>query len=202
MTSHADRIIDLYERHAHDYVADRARLIQGEATWLDRFTRLLPQGATILDIGCGFGEPIARHLVEQGFAVDGVDASPTLISICRDRFPDRSWHTADMRALALGVSFHGLIAWNSLFHLSCDDQRSMFPVLRRHAAPGTALMFTSGPSHGEAIGSYRDEPLYHASLAPEEYCALLAAHGFRLVEHIVEDPDCSGHTVWLAQADR
>jgi len=62
-------------------------------------------------------------------------------------------------------------------------------------------MFTSGGSYGEAIGSYRGEPLYHASLAPEEYRALLGSTGFRVVAHIVEDPNCGGHTIWLAQAE-
>ncbi len=60
-------------------------------------------------------------------------------------------------------------------------------------------MFTSGPSHGEAIGSYRGEPLYHASLARDEYTALLAGEGFRVVAQRSEDPACGGHTVWLAQ---
>jgi hypothetical protein len=69
------------------------------------------------------------------------------------------------------------------------------------ASPGAALMFTSGVSHGEAIGSYRGEPLYHASLAPEEYRALLKSTGFRVVAHIVEDPNCDRRTIWLAQAE-
>jgi hypothetical protein len=63
-------------------------------------------------------------------------------------------------------------------------------------------MFTSGAAHGEAIGLYRDEPLYHASLAPEEYRTLLQSIGFRVAAHIVEDQNCGGSTVWLAQAER
>jgi SAM-dependent methyltransferase len=202
MNPHADRIIDLYERHAHDYVLDRGRQLGSERAWLDRFTTLLPQGATILDLGCGSAEPIARHLIEQGFAVDGVDTSPTLIAFCRDRFPDRCWHIADMRTFALDRAFHGLLAWDSFFHLSGDDQRGMFSVFRRHAGPGTVLMFTSGPSHGEIVGSYREEPLYHAGLAAEEYEALLDSNGFRVVAHVADDRDCGGHTVWLTQAER
>jgi hypothetical protein len=62
-------------------------------------------------------------------------------------------------------------------------------------------MFTTGTSHGEAIGSYRGEPLYHASLAAAEYRVLLEENGFRVVDHIVEDPNCARHTVWLAQAE-
>ena len=131
MDSDADKIIDLYERHAHDYVADRRSVGWNENAWLDRFSALLSQGASILDIGCGSGEPIARYLIDQGFAVDGVDTSPTLMAICRGRFPQRSWHVADMRALALKVSFDGLLAWDSFFHLVHDDQG---PVLVRDVA--------------------------------------------------------------------
>jgi len=76
----------------------------------------------------------------------------------------------------------------------------MFPIFRAHAAPHAALMFTSGPSHGEAIGNYRGEPLYHASLAEDEYVALLDCSGFEVISHVAEDPDCGGHTVWLARA--
>jgi SAM-dependent methyltransferase len=199
---HADRIVDLYERHAHDWAADRGRELVCERPWLDRFTSLLPQGATILDVGCGSGEPIARHLIEQGLAVEGVDSSAALIALCRERFPDRLWHVADMRTFTAGNTFGGVLAWDSLFHLARDDQRGMFPVFRRLSTPGTVLMFTSGPSDGEAIGSYRGEPLYHASLATEEYEALLRTNGFRVVAHIIDDPDCGSHTVWLAQAER
>ena len=104
-----------------------------------------------------------------------------------------------MRKLALPRKFSGILAWDSFFHLCHDDQRNMFPVFRAHALPQAALMFTSGPAHGEAIGSLAGEPLYHASLDAAEHRSLLDGNGFRVVSHIVEDPDCGGHTIWLAQ---
>ena len=193
-----ERIVDLYERHARNWDADRGRTLF-EKPWLDRFTALLPRGASILDIGCGSAEPIGRYLIEQGLLLTGVDTSPTLISLCRTRFPTQNWIVADMRSLALGQTFDGLIAWDSLFHLSHAHQRRMFPIFRKHAAPGAALLFTTGPAHGETIGSCRGEPLYHASLSAAEYRALLAANGFAAVRTVAEDPDCGRHTVWLAQ---
>jgi hypothetical protein len=131
----------------------------------------------------------------------GVDASSTMISLCRARFPTREWIVQDMRTLALGRTFHGLVAWDSFFHLSPDAQRAMVPVFRAHAAPGAALLFTSGPAAGEAVGRYCGEPLYHASLDAAEYRDLLEASGFQVVRHVAEDPDCGGHTVWLARRD-
>ena len=202
MPPDSDKIIDLYERNAQNYVADRRGVGWDESAWLDRFIALLPRAATILDIGCGSGEPIARYLIERSVAVEGVDSSPTLISVCRERFPKQRWQVADMRNLALARTFHGLLAWDSFFHLCHDDQRRMFPIFRLHAASGAALMFTSGTSHGVAIGTYHGEPLYHASLAPEEYRALPKANGFRVEAHVTEDPNCGHHTIWLAQGLR
>jgi SAM-dependent methyltransferase len=198
MTSAAGRIIDLYERHARRWDADRGRSLL-ERAWLDRFLALLPAGGAVLDLGCGSGEPIARYVGEQAHHVTGVDTSPTLLGLCRARFPTQEWLVADMRGLDLGRRFGGVLAWDSFFHLNPDDQRLMFPVFRAHAAPGAALMFTCGPAHGEAIGSYRGEALYHASLDPAAYRDLLAEHCFEVVAHVAEDPGCGGHTVWLAQ---
>src|SRR5688572_10892954 len=120
-----DRIIELYERHAAAWDRMRGRDLH-ERPWLDRFAAELPAGGTILDIGCGMAEPVARYLIGKGFAITGVDSSPSLIGMCRSRFPEQSWLVADMRALALGRRFDGILAWHSLFHLSPDDHRAMF----------------------------------------------------------------------------
>ena len=198
MTSEAVRIIGLYQRHAHAWARERGNRLF-ETAWLDRFRGLLSFSASVLDIGCGSGEPIARYLIEQGCEVTGVDSSPELIAMCERHFPHRGWHVADMRELALDHTFNGVLAWNSFFHLCPEDQRRMFPVFRKHAAPRAALMFTSGPSHGEAIGTFAGEPLYHASLDSAEYNSLLDENGFEVVTHVVEDPNCGLHTIWLSQ---
>lgn len=114
MTSSADAIASLYERHATAYDQQRGRKLT-EARWLDRFRSLPPANPSVLDIGCGMGEPIARHLIERGCAVTGIDSSEPLIALCRERFPRQVWQVADMRALALGRRFDGLIAWDSFF---------------------------------------------------------------------------------------
>lgn len=191
-------IIDLYERHATAFDADRSRDLF-ERGWLDRLRAAMTPTASVLDLGCGMGEPIARYLIECGHPLTGVDSSRAMIAMCEARFPNAAWIIADMRRLDLGATFGGILAWDSFFHLTAEDQRAMFAIFRAHAAPGAALMFTSGPARGEAIGSYRGEPLYHASLDADEYEALLDAHGFEVLDHMSEDATCGGHTVWLAR---
>ena len=196
----ADDIVSLYERRAHDWAGDRARqTVFIEKGWLDRFIALVEPGGTVLDLGCGPGKPMAAYLVANGLDVCGVDSSPTMIAMARENLPGREFIVADMRTLRLGRRFSGILAWDSFFHLTPDGQRRMFANFREHAGTSAPLMYTSGPRPGEAVGELRGEPLYHASLAPEEYRTLLAAHGFAVVAERMEDPDCGGHSVWLAQ---
>jgi cyclopropane fatty-acyl-phospholipid synthase-like methyltransferase len=192
-----DNVVDLYERHAREYDRDRSRSLQ-ERAWLDRFLAHVTPGGTVLDLGCGMGEPIARYLTAHGFGIVGVDASPAMIELCRARFPNSEWLVADMRHLRLNRRFDGILAWDSFFHLSRDDQRRMFPLFASHAGPGAPLMFTSGTEEGEAIGSYRGERLYHASLDAEEYERLLTANRFEVRAYVADDHQCGDHTIWLA----
>lgn len=198
MAGPADGIIDLYSRRAAEFDTDRGRALN-EKAWLDVFLDHVPEAGTVLDLGCGSGEPITRYLIGRGRKVTGVDASPGLIDLCRKRFPDQDWIVEDMRELDLSRTFDGLIAWHSSFHLTRDDQRALFPVLARHLKPGGVLMFTSGDEDGERIGEWRGEPLYHASLSTAEYRERLEAAGFVVLRHVVGDYDAGGITVWLCR---
>jgi len=194
----ADQIIDLYDRNASTWDRLRGNRLT-ERKWIERFRSLLQPSATVLDLGCGSGQPVARHLIEAGLAVFGVDASTHMIALCTERFPNQQWLEADMRTLGLDQTFAGILAWNSFFHLNPDDQRRMFAIFQQHAAPGALLMFTSGTALGEALGEFQGETLYYASLDPQEYRAQLQEHGFEVLDHRVEDPDCGGLTVWMAR---
>jgi 2-polyprenyl-3-methyl-5-hydroxy-6-metoxy-1,4-benzoquinol methylase len=191
-------VIDVYQRHGAIWAGLRGDTLV-EGSWLDRFCDLLPAGAAVLDIGCGSGLPLARELLRRGFSVTGVDGTPTMVQLFESNLPGTPVHLADMRQLALEQRFAGLLAWDSFFHLSPDDQRAMFFRFQAHAAPGAALMFTSGPAEGSAIGELNGEPLYHGSLNPDEYRNLLAATGFEVAAHVIEDPSCGGRTIWLAR---
>ena len=194
----AKNILSLYQRHAAAFAENRSRNLF-EKPWLDKFLRLIDAGGHILDVGCGNGQPIAEYFIDRGYRLTGVDGAMAMRDRARQRFPRQRWLHQDMRTLRLAETFDGLIAWDSFFHLTRDDQRSMFEVFSRHTHTGSALMFTSGPADGIAMGIFEGEALYHASLAPDEFRALLHRHGFEIKEVIFNDPDCGGHSVWLCR---
>ena len=195
-----ETVIDLYRRHAEQWDAARRNSAWNDRLWIQAFARKLSPGSRVLDLGCGGGDPVAHLLVEHGMHVTGVDASPEMIALAQNRMPEQEWIVADMRGLQLGRTFDGILAWDSFFHLSPDAQRAMFAVFAAHAHRDTVLMFNTGPAFGEAIGSYRGHPLYHASLDHGEYEQLLATNGFRTIDQVTEDVQAGGRTVWLVQA--
>lgn len=193
-----DRIAEHYERHAHAFdEARRKRFV--ERHWLDRFLLGVPKGGHILDLGCGGGEPIARYLADSGHQVTGVDASARMIALSRTRFGRHSWIHADMRSVSPGRRFHGVLAWDSLFHLAHADQARVIERIAGWLEPGGMLLFNSGPAQGEAIGEQFGETLYHASLDPWEYRSLFQRLGLTEIAFAPEDPATGGRTVWLAR---
>ena len=190
-------LTQLYARHARRFDAARTRSLM-ELPYLETATTLAPPPGHVLDLGSG--EPLARYFVDNGYRVTGIDTVREMLDMCRDRFPEMTWRQADMRHLDLPRRFEIVIAWDSFFHLKPDDQREMFATFSKHTVPGGVLVITSGTSEGEEIGgNLFGDVLYHASLDSDEYARLLDRHGYNVILHRVEDPDCGGHTVWVAQ---
>ena len=187
----------VYRRQAATFDRQRPRVLF-EKPWLDRFLQALPAGGTILDAGCGAGEPLARYMIERGYRVTGLDFSEPMLEIARGRFPSHHWHLADMRNFDLGKRFDGVVGWDSFFHLSMAEQRQVIPRLARHTGSRGSLLLTVGPAEGEVTGTVGGETVYHASLSPEEYRRLLTAEGFDRIDFVPDDPDCEGHSVILA----
>jgi 2-polyprenyl-3-methyl-5-hydroxy-6-metoxy-1,4-benzoquinol methylase len=196
-----DDILPTYQREALACQAARNKSMF-EKSSLDRMLGIAPRNQSprrLLDLGCGPGAPIATYLSERGLDITGVDGAQSMVDLFARTLPNAEVIHANMRTLDLGRNFDAILAWNSFFHLSHDAQRAMFSVFAAHSAPNAALMFTSGTSQGEAWGHAVTEEVYHASLDPEEYRALLGANGFKTLSFYPDDPTCQGHSVWLAR---
>lgn len=170
-----------------------------EEKYLELICSLIPKQGNILDLGCGSGKPIFEYFKNRGYQVVGVDASEKILSIARENFPEDEFFLMDMRQLKLEQKFNAIIAWHSFFHLEGKDQEKMFKIFQEQLKPNGVLMFTSGNELAEAWSENYGQDLYHASLSPEQYQELLAAHQFKLIQHSIEDPECGGATVWIAQ---
>lgn len=169
-----------------------------ERAWLDRFLAALPTAPRILDLGCGTGVPVSRFLTDRGAALIGLDYSSAMIDLARHEAPDGDWRLGDMRDLSLDESFDGVLSWDGFFHLTQIEQRAVLPKIASLIRVDGALLLTVGPEEGEVAGMVGGEAVYHASLSPEDYDAILKGLGFKHVVFTPDDPDCDGHSILLA----
>jgi len=106
-SSATDNILSIYQRHVAAFARSRALF---EKNWLDRFIAAIGGEGHILDIGCGNCQPIAGYFIAQGFQLTGVDGAAAMLNRAQAYFPEQSRIEQDMRALALGETFDGLVA--------------------------------------------------------------------------------------------
>ncbi len=106
--------------------------------------RSLAAGASILDLGCGSGVPVSQALMNDGFIVYGVDASPSLIAAFRRRFPHaHAACEAVENSRLFGRTFDGIVAVGLMFLLSADAQRDLIRRVGLALDQGGRFLFTS-----------------------------------------------------------
>lgn len=187
-----------YDKVATWFDDNRSRAFY-EKKYLDNVIELLPRRATILDLGCGMGEPIAQYFIQEGYQLTGVDGSQNLIDLAKQRLPEGQFLVGDMRTISLYQKFDCVVAWHSFFHLPPDDQRKMFETFKQCLKFDGVLLLTTGPSKSEVWSNNGGIDMYHASLSSQEYKRLLQQHGFELILHVVKDKKCGDATVWIAK---
>lgn len=173
-----------------------------ESEYLNLIIKSIPSVGSILDLGCGTGEPIAQFFIEKGCKITGVDGSKNMIELCKKRFPNEKWLVSDMRDINLNQQFDAILAWHSFFHLDHDSQRRMFKLFKAHTKPGSILAFTSGEEEEEVWSDNGGQMLYDASLSTKEYEKRLNENSFEVLLHKVHDPECGEATVWIARKNK
>jgi len=175
--------------------------------WLRDLDRRLPDGADVLDLGCGRGVPGTRHVARR-HRVTGVDISAVQIELARHHVPEASFLHAD--ALDLEVAPGTLDAVVALYffgHLPLSDQRELVGRVGLWLRDGGLLLATFGAGEaGEDVDQdWLGAPMYFASLGGDAYLPLLRDCGFEplrdevVVQHEPGHGDISFHWV-LARA--
>jgi 2-polyprenyl-3-methyl-5-hydroxy-6-metoxy-1,4-benzoquinol methylase len=102
----------------------------------------LPEGAEVLDVGCGNGV-ISRGLGEQGFRVRGIDVSEKTIEKARtlNKFPNVQFDVVSAEQLvADGHRYHAIICSEVLEHL--NDPGKLLKVLYQSLQDDGMLIVT------------------------------------------------------------
>lgn len=165
-----------WEAVAREFIAARSGV---GADVVRSWSRSLPSGAAVLDLGCGTGVPVSIALAEQGCRLHGIDASPTLVEAWRRRFPHAPVACEAAEASAFfNRQFDGIVAIGLLFLLEPSAQRTVIARVAAALVPDGRFLFTAPV---QAAG-WNDLLTGRASvsLGRDAYRRLLAEAGLRL----------------------
>lgn len=167
-----------------------------EQKYIDQLLEYLKPGASILDVGCGSGYPIASYMINKGYQVTGVDSSQELLNIAKKNSPTLKTIYGDVRTVEIKQRFDAIVEWWCLFHLPKEDHANMFARFASWLNKGGILEFTTGDSEYQASSSdMLNQELNFYSLAPQYYEQYLEDNHFKLIQC---EHDQDEHLVWLA----
>jgi len=176
-----------YENNAATFIRCRSKGIDGVgAPSVRHWARSLPPNATVLDIGCGVGLPISKALVDEGLTVYGIDASPSMIQIFQQNFPNIpvACEAAEDSSY-FNRQFDAIIAWGLLFLLPAETQEVVIQKMANALYAGGKLLFTA--PFQEMKWEDAITAIESVSLGAEQYKALLVASGLSLIEEFEDE---------------
>lgn len=152
----------------------------------------LPDGSTVVDLGCGPGDPATRLLANR-HRVLGVDLSPVQVGLARRVAPSASFVVADMTRFALrAASVDAVVSCYALGHVPAERHRPLLTAVAGWLRPGGLFVANAPPQAAEGIeSSWLGVPMFFGAIGAEATLAAVADAGL-VVESAERVPEDEG----------
>ncbi|MBK1860080.1 class I SAM-dependent methyltransferase [Cerasicoccus arenae] len=132
-----------------------------------------------IDIGCGSSGRIIELLLSEGFEVEGLDISPEMIRLAKERNPQQVFHQADICEWNFPKRYDFISAWDSIWHAPLEEHEAILKKLCDALEEDGILIFTSGGVDAPQDGSnpFLGQPLYHAALGIPKLLEIVGQNG-------------------------
>lgn len=140
----------------------------------------LPEGTTVLELGCGPGTDAAE--LSTGRRYVGVDLSRVQLSIARLRVPHATFVLGDFTSMAFRrASFDGVVAFYAFNHVPQGELGPTFDRIYTRLRPGGRLMTSLLTIEAEdRVEEWLGVPMFFAGHTPALGERLLRETGFHL----------------------
>lgn len=187
-----------YDAVATAYNQDHTSLKAGNL--FTEFAQLLPDHATVLDLGCGDGLSGAKRLSKLGHVVTGMDFSRTQIQLAQQNCPEAEFIIRDIATLkSKEFSVSGVICLYALFHIPRIEHGSWLKTVASFLKPGAPLLITLGDKDFEGWHAFYGKRVWSSHYGPEKNRQLLTAAGLSILHDVLDYSGGERHQVVLAQ---
>jgi SAM-dependent methyltransferase len=144
--------IEYYDKNAVEYFERTVDI--NMQNWWDLFTEKLPEGASVLDLGCGSGRD-SEYFISCGYDVTAMDASEEMCDLASIHIGQDVLHLS-FAEMDFNQVFDGIWACASLLHVPSDEIDTILTkVINSIKINGILfLSFHYGEYEGERDGRY------------------------------------------------
>lgn len=156
------------------------------------------KGGKALDVGCGAGGRFIRIFEAHGFEVTGLDVSKEMINLASKNHTNHKFINGDISTWESDEVFDFIVAWDSIFHLSLDEQKNVVSKLTRFLSKNGILIYTFGDDMGEHTSQWMDDEFYYSSIGINKNIQILMDNGLKIL-HLELDQYPQKHVVVIAR---
>jgi SAM-dependent methyltransferase len=156
---------------------DPRRTALWQTLYDDYFKRFIPPTATVLDLGCGYGDFINVVVAKRRIAVDRWPGASRFLDPAVEHHLRSVTDLSFLADESIDVAF----ASNLFEHLSRDEGASLLDQLSAKLVAGGTLLLVQ-PNYRFAYREYFDDYTHVTAYSHVSMCDLLTAHGYTIDE--------------------
>ncbi|OGD08976.1 hypothetical protein A2397_05780 [Candidatus Amesbacteria bacterium RIFOXYB1_FULL_44_23] len=170
--------------------------------YLEKLVNVLPQGSTVLDIGCGAGKPIDSYLVLKGMKVSGIDISEAQIELAKQSVPEAHYEVRDMSELKDSeFQVDAMVSFYAIFHTPREKHLELIKKFKSFLKPNGYLLITMGASEWEGKeDNFCGSEMYWSHYGAEKNIEITKNAGFEIEFSEVDTSGGEKHLIILAKA--
>jgi len=151
---------------------------------LEEFINLLPQKGTILDLGCGDGNPIGKKLAKAGLKITGIDVADEMVKAYAKNVPGAKTQRMPMTDINFNQEFDGILSSFSMLSLPPDDFKStaMKIITALKTEGWFLLILNEGDSKTGKVQEVQGQQMYSTGISEEEVRSAFETRQMKVVK--------------------
>lgn len=161
----------------------------------------MPEGGTVLDIGCGPGIPVDKYLIDNGYKVIGLDISESQIELAKKHVPEATYEVKDITTLTMGeYTVDAVVSFYAIFHIPRETHQQLFEKMHSYLKVGGPILVTMATTDWEGVEEdFYGEQMYESHYAPEKNTQIVKAAGFEILLDEIDPSANEKHQIILAR---